>query len=61
MSDDMNDDEPRTKTVTIRCRWESSHEIEVPEDFTVPSTLDGFPAEALEEMTAETAELVDWW
>lgn len=48
------------KTITVTCTWQSTHDIEVPDDFTVPATLDGFPKDALEEMTAQTAELVDW-
>ena len=56
----MDEDERDTKIVTITCTWRSVHEIEVPEDWEVPDELSGFPPEALEEMTAHTAELVDW-
>ena len=48
------------KEIEITCKWESRHLIEVPDDFVVPSTLSGFPPEALEEMKPTTAELVDW-
>jgi len=48
------------KEITITCTWQSSHAIEVPDDFEVPDTLSGFPADALEQMTPLTAELVDW-
>lgn len=48
------------KTVTVTCYWKTHHDIEVPDDFTTPATLDGFPADALDEMTSETADLTDW-
>jgi hypothetical protein len=49
------------KTITITCTWESTHEIEVPDDFEMSdSRLSDFPPEALEEMKPTTAELVDW-
>lgn len=48
------------KTVKITCTWKSYHDIEVPDDWTVPSTLGGFPPEALDEMTPVLAELIDW-
>jgi hypothetical protein len=48
------------KTITITCTWRSTHEIEVPDDFVVPSTLSGFPPEVLDEIDSHTAELVDW-
>ena len=49
-----------SKEITIRCKWESSHTVEVPDDFTVPSTLAEFPDDVLDELTSDTAELVDW-
>lgn len=48
------------KTVTVTCTWKSTHEIEVPDDFTDTGHLDDFPAEALEEMNVSAAELTDW-
>jgi hypothetical protein len=48
------------KTITITCTWESTHEIEVPDDFEVPDSLDGFPPEVLDEIDSSTASLVDW-
>lgn len=48
------------KTVTITCEWRSTHVVEVPDDFVIPNTLDGFPDDVLEELTSNTAELVDW-
>lgn len=48
------------KTIEVTCTWRTTHQIEVPDDFEIPSTLDGFPEEALEEMTSQNAELVDW-
>lgn len=48
------------KTITVTCTWRSTHEVEVPDDFTDTGHLDDFPPEALEEITASTAELTDW-
>jgi hypothetical protein len=48
------------KTITVECTWKSTHEVEVPDDFEDTGHLDDFPAEALQDMTAHTAELVDW-
>ncbi len=49
-----------TRTVTVTCTWRSTHEVEVPADFRDTGSLSDFPSEALEEMQANTAELVDW-
>lgn len=54
------DEEPGTRKVRVTCTWQSSHEIEVPADWEMPDDLDGFPPEALEEMTPLAAELTDW-
>jgi hypothetical protein len=48
------------KEIDIECTWRSSHRVEVPDDFEDTGHLDDFPAEALEEMNATFAELVDW-
>jgi hypothetical protein len=48
------------KEITVTCTWRSTHVITVPDDFRIPEQLDDFPAEALEEMRPDTAELVDW-
>jgi len=50
------------KKITITCTWETTHEVEVPDDFVVPDTLGEFPKDALEEMRADdpSACLVDW-
>jgi hypothetical protein len=48
------------KTVTVTCTWNSTHEVEVPDDFTDTGSLNDFLAEALEEMDSHTAELTDW-
>jgi hypothetical protein len=53
-------DEDGTEEITVTCTWRSHHVITVPRGFQIPSTLSGFPPEALEEMTSHTAELVDW-
>lgn len=48
------------RTIEVECIWRSTHEVEVPDDFTDTGNLSDFPPEALEEMTATTAGLVDW-
>jgi len=48
------------KEVEITCTWESVHRIEVPDDWEVPDTLNGFPPEALEQIKSDTAALTDW-
>jgi hypothetical protein len=52
-----------TKEVRVIVVWHTTHMLTVPEDWTVPATLDGFPEEALEEMRADdpSAEIVDWF
>jgi len=49
-----------SKEITITCEWRSTHVVEVPDDFTIPDTLSGFPEDILEELTANNAELLDW-
>ena len=49
-----------SKTIRVRATWESSHEIEVPDDFRDTGRLDDFPDEALQEITSDCASLVDW-
>jgi hypothetical protein len=48
------------KEIEITCTWRSTHLITVPDDFEVPSTLEGFTPQMLDEMNSHTAELVDW-
>jgi len=48
------------KEVSITCEWRSTHVVEVPDDFEIPAKLDGFPDGVLEELTSDTAELIDW-
>lgn len=48
------------KTVAVKAIWHSYHTIEVPDDFDDTANLDDFPNEALEEITSDVAELVDW-
>ncbi len=49
------------KTITVKCVWKSTHTIEVPDDFEDTGSLNDFPAEVLDEMTSNTAELTDWF
>lgn len=49
-----------SKIVTVRCTWYSYHNIEVPDDFRDTGHLSDYPEEALEEMTPDMADLVDW-
>jgi hypothetical protein len=48
------------KLVTIRITWETEHEFEVPNDWQIPRTLDGFTEEQVNEMTSGNAHLADW-
>lgn len=45
------------KTLQIRCVWETSHEVEVPDDYEPGSTLD---EEWADQVDTSTASLVDW-
>jgi hypothetical protein len=59
---------PDTETITLRvsCTWRSEHEVEVPRDWRFnPSSLSDLLAaiqqvEPGADLTAATAELVDW-
>lgn len=48
------------KEIQITCTWESSHWVEVEDNFEVPSNLGDFPEEVLEELTPVAATLIDW-
>jgi hypothetical protein len=54
------DEEAVTREITVTATWRSTHVVTVPADFTDTGMLSDFPAGALEEMDAHTAELVDW-
>ena len=54
----MTDNE--TETITITVTWESTHQIEVPAGWRPTDRLDDFPPGVLNEVTPDTAELVDW-
>lgn len=49
------------KEIAVTCIWQSTHTIEVPDDFTDTGTLSDFPEQALMDMTSHTAELTDWY
>jgi hypothetical protein len=57
---DPDDVAEETEEITITARWESTHRVEVPKGWRPGSTLEGWPPGVLDEVTAETAELVDW-
>jgi hypothetical protein len=48
------------KEIEVECTWRSTHTVEVPDDFTDTGYLEDFPPEAVEQMDAKAAELVDW-
>jgi len=48
------------KQVKVTFIWKGDCTFEVPDDWTVPSTLSGFTSEQLDEVSPVTAELVDW-
>lgn len=41
--------------------WKATYDLPEELEGQIPSTLDGFPAEFLEEVSPVTAELVDWY
>jgi hypothetical protein len=45
------------KTIRIVCTWESTHEVEVPDDYVVGGTLDD---EWCDQVDPHNAELWDW-
>lgn len=49
-----------TKEVEVLFTWRGRVRFEVPVDWEVPDVLDGFEDWMLEEITPDTAELVDW-
>jgi hypothetical protein len=59
---EMNDEdfEPETEEISITCKWESTLTVEVPKGWRPGSSLDDFPESVLDQITSETAELVDW-
>jgi len=50
------------KKITVTCTWRTTHEVEVPDDFTGAPHLGDFPADVLEELRSDdpSAELTDW-
>lgn len=48
------------KTVTIYMTWTNSVDVEVPDNFEMPHSLDGFPEDVLEQMDSTGVELTDW-
>jgi hypothetical protein len=52
--------EPQTEEITITCRWETSHTVEVPLGWRPTARLDDFPEDVLEQLRCDTASLVDW-
>jgi hypothetical protein len=55
-----DDFEPETETIEMRLKWESSLWVDVPKGWRPGPNLGDFPQSVLEQMTSETAELVDW-
>jgi len=47
----------KVKTINVTAEWHSVHEVEVPDDW---RQGDALPAEAMDQITAEGVELVDW-
>jgi hypothetical protein len=48
------------KTITVEAVWRSTHTIVVPDEFEDYGDLEAWPPDALERVTSEVAELVDW-
>jgi hypothetical protein len=59
-TEDSADGNGLTREVSVTCTWKSEHRVTVPASWNDTGHLDGFPPEALEEMTAHTASLTDW-
>jgi len=57
MSDDL---EPETETISMHLKWESSLYVDVPKGWRPGPNLGDFPNSVLQQMTSETAELMDW-
>lgn len=45
------------KTITIRCTWRTTQQVEVPDDYELGNTLDD---EWADQVDTGGAELVDW-
>ena len=54
---DADDD---TEEITITCTWESSNLVTVPKGWRPGSRLNDFPPGVAEQLTSDTAELIDW-
>lgn len=52
-------DDAATEEVTVTCRWESTHRLEVPKGWRPPGNLSDWPSDLLEELVPDTAALVD--
>jgi hypothetical protein len=53
-----NTDEVKVpKMVTLECKWESLHDVEVPDDW---NDGDPLPEGAMDGITSATAYLLDW-
>lgn len=48
------------KSLTINCRWESNHTVEVPDDFELPESLHDWPQDILDQVDTLGAMLTDW-
>ncbi len=46
------------KEVTVYCRWETRHIVEVPDDYEIGGTLED---EWADQVDSGGASLVDWW
>lgn len=49
-----------TKTIRVRCRWDSTHDVEVPDDYVWTGRLDDAWADQVYANDPSTT-LVDWW
>lgn len=46
-----------SKTISVEARWESLHDVEVPDDW---KRGDDLPPSAFDQIKSHTASLVDW-
>lgn len=48
------------KTVQVEFIWRTVEDLEVPDDWEIPTQLSGFPQDQLLAISSATASLYDW-
>lgn len=60
MTNDAYDTDPETEEIEVTVKWESTHRVTVPKGWRPTDRLEDFPAGALDEITSDTATIIDW-